>query len=122
MFNVGGGELLVILLVALLVLGPTKLPGAARQVGKLVGELRRISHGFQTEIQNALDDSAEAGARERGRDVARPKYGSGTDDQSVSTAERAGMRDLPAPPAAAPTNGDTASSDAGDSDPPESDQ
>lgn len=56
MFNVTGGEFLIIFLVALIVLGPTKLPEAARQVGKVVGEFRRISSGFQREIQTAMND------------------------------------------------------------------
>jgi sec-independent protein translocase protein TatB len=56
MLNVGGGEFLIILLVALVVLGPQKLPDAARQVGKIVGEFRRISAGFQTEMKSALND------------------------------------------------------------------
>lgn len=56
MFNVGGGEFLIILLVALVVLGPQKLPEAARQVGKVVGEFRRISAGFQREMQTAMKD------------------------------------------------------------------
>lgn len=56
MFNVTGGEFLIIFLVALVVLGPTKLPEAARQVGKIVGEFRRISSGFQREIQSAMND------------------------------------------------------------------
>lgn len=43
MFNVGGMELLVIAVVALVVLGPDKLPGALRQFGTVVGELRRTS-------------------------------------------------------------------------------
>ncbi len=55
MFNVGGGELLVILLVALIVLGPQRLPDAAKQVGRVVGDLRRISSGFQQELKDALD-------------------------------------------------------------------
>ena len=54
MFNVGGGELLVILLVALIVLGPQRLPDAARQVGRVMGDIRRISGGFQQELQDAL--------------------------------------------------------------------
>jgi sec-independent protein translocase protein TatB len=53
-FNVGGQEFLVILLLALLVLGPERLPGAIRTVGRIVGELRRISGGFQTELRDAL--------------------------------------------------------------------
>ena len=43
MFNVGVGELLVILLIALIVLGPDKLPDAARKLGNVMGELRRMS-------------------------------------------------------------------------------
>jgi sec-independent protein translocase protein TatB len=57
MFNVGGGELLVIMLLALIVLGPQKLPGAVRQAGRVMGEVRRISSGFQQELKQALDDS-----------------------------------------------------------------
>jgi len=56
-FNVGGMELIVIGLVALVVLGPDKLPGALRQLGTAVGELRRISRGFQTDLRSALDEA-----------------------------------------------------------------
>ncbi|MGE0794942.1 MAG: Sec-independent protein translocase protein TatB [Acidimicrobiia bacterium] len=56
MFNVGTPELLVILLVALLVLGPNKLPEAARQVGRAMGELRRLSSGFQAELRDAIQE------------------------------------------------------------------
>lgn len=62
MFNVGGGELLVILLVALIVLGPQRLPDAARQVGRVMGDIRRISTGFQQELKDAFD-TADAPAR-----------------------------------------------------------
>ena len=55
MFNVGGGELLVILLIALMVLGPDRLPGFARKAGKVMGDVRRISQGFQSEIRDAMD-------------------------------------------------------------------
>jgi sec-independent protein translocase protein TatB len=62
MFNVGGGELLVIALVALLVLGPQRLPEAARTLGKVVGEVRRLSSGFQREVRDAfeVDEKREA--------------------------------------------------------------
>ena len=55
MGSVGASELLIILLVALLVLGPERLPEAARQVGRAIGELRRMSAGFQAEIRDALE-------------------------------------------------------------------
>jgi len=55
MFNVGGGEILVILLLALLVLGPDKLPGTARKVGRYMNEFRRMTSGFQEEFRQAMD-------------------------------------------------------------------
>src|SRR5687767_12168951 len=60
MFNVGGGELVVIFLVALIFLGPQRLPGAARQVGKFMADMRRMSNGFQSELRNALDEPLQA--------------------------------------------------------------
>lgn len=56
MFNIGGGEFLVIALIALIVLGPQRLPDAARQVGKVMGDLRRMSSGFQNELRGALNE------------------------------------------------------------------
>jgi sec-independent protein translocase protein TatB len=56
MFNVGAGELMVILLIALIVLGPDKLPETARKIGNVMGELRRMSSGFQNEMRSAMDD------------------------------------------------------------------
>ena len=59
MGNLGGGEILVIMLVALLVLGPSKLPEAARQLGKAVAEFRKVSSGFQRELRAALEVEPE---------------------------------------------------------------
>jgi sec-independent protein translocase protein TatB len=56
MFNLGGGEILVILLLALIVLGPQRLPEAARKLGNAVGEVRRMATGFQSEIKAAFDE------------------------------------------------------------------
>lgn len=55
MFNIGGGEMFAILLLALLVLGPERLPKAMGQVGHYVAQLRRMSSGFQEEIKRAMD-------------------------------------------------------------------
>ena len=56
MFNIGAGEFLVILVVALVVLGPERLPGAMRKVGSVIAELRKMSAGFQEELREALDE------------------------------------------------------------------
>jgi len=55
MFNVGGGEILVILLLALIVLGPDKLPDTARKAGRYLHEFRRMTSGFQEEFRQAMD-------------------------------------------------------------------
>jgi Tat protein translocase TatB subunit len=52
--NFGTGEMLVVFLVALIVLGPNKLPDVARQAGKMMAELRRLSSGFQDEMRHAM--------------------------------------------------------------------
>lgn len=55
MFNVGGGEIIVILLLALLVLGPDKLPATAKKVGRFLHEVRRMTSGFEQEVRRAMD-------------------------------------------------------------------
>ena len=68
MGNLGGGEILVILMLGLLVLGPARLAVVARHVGSMVREVRRVTEGFQEEIQDLVEDpSIEALARKRGR-------------------------------------------------------
>jgi Tat protein translocase TatB subunit len=59
MLNVGGPEVLIILLVALIVLGPSKLPEAARQFGKAMAEFRRMSTGFKAELRDALNEPVD---------------------------------------------------------------
>lgn len=54
MFNLGPMEVLVIVVVALVVLGPQRLPDAMRQVGKGVGDLRRWSTQLTGEVQSAF--------------------------------------------------------------------
>jgi Tat protein translocase TatB subunit len=53
MFGVGPEELVLVLIVALLVLGPERLPRMARDVGRIVGELRRTSDQFREEFLQA---------------------------------------------------------------------
>lgn len=61
MFGIGPMELVLILVVALLVLGPKRMPELARTLGKGLGEFRRASHDLREslaldEIQNELRD------------------------------------------------------------------
>jgi sec-independent protein translocase protein TatB len=55
-FNLSGSEIVIILLLALLVVGPERLPEFIRKAGNVYGELRRMSQGFQSELREALDE------------------------------------------------------------------
>ena len=112
MFNIGGGELIVILLIALIVLGPQRLPDAARQLGKAMGDLRRLSTGFQNEMKQALetaDDPTRIAARRNVLAKEEPSTEPPGDDLAAvdDTAptpgpHRAPRRRAPARPATAP--------------------
>ena len=56
MFNLSGSEIIVILLLALVVLGPDKLPDAMRKAGKTFAELKKLSNGFQEEVRKGFED------------------------------------------------------------------
>lgn len=60
MFGLGTWELALILVVALIFIGPNKLPDLARNLGKGMREMRRAMAGFEREVQEAsrLDDRA----------------------------------------------------------------
>jgi sec-independent protein translocase protein TatB len=52
MFNIGPGELIVILILALVLLGPEKLPEMARTVGKGMRELRRATEDLKDQVES----------------------------------------------------------------------
>ncbi|MDF2182967.1 Sec-independent protein translocase protein TatB [Neptuniibacter sp. CAU 1671] len=54
MFDIGFSELLIVAVVALIVLGPEKLPTAVRTVGLWVGKIRRSVASIQSEISEEL--------------------------------------------------------------------
>lgn len=56
MFNLQGSEIIVILLLALVVLGPDKLPDAIRKFTQTYSEFKKMSSGFQSELKSALDE------------------------------------------------------------------
>ena len=55
MFDVGFWEISLILVLALVVIGPERLPGAARQAGLFVGKARRYIEGVRSEVEQELD-------------------------------------------------------------------
>ena len=57
MFNMGMTEMLIIGAIALVVIGPKKLPDLARALGRGMTEFRKATNEFKTTIKDELDDS-----------------------------------------------------------------
>ena len=57
MFDFGAGELLVIGIVALVVIGPKELPGVLRQVGKATGKMRQMAGEFRSQFDEAMREA-----------------------------------------------------------------
>lgn len=55
MFDIGFSELFIVAVIALLVLGPERLPGAVRKVGFIMGKVRASWNGIQDEINRELE-------------------------------------------------------------------
>ena len=99
MGNLGGAELLVILVLGLLVLGPARLGVVAQQIGRLVGQVRRMAGGFQAELRDLVEDpSIEALARERGRQAVEAGPESDVEAGPESDVETASESDVEASP------------------------
>ena len=83
MFGIGSTELLVILVVALLVLGPKNLPKIAHTLGRAMGEFRRVSTEFQRTLHTEIafeEESEKAKARKAEADKAKAASGSSGSD------------------------------------------
>lgn len=57
MFDIGIGELLVIIIVAVVVIGPKDLPLAMRTAGRWIGKMRRISAHFRSGIDTMVREA-----------------------------------------------------------------
>ena len=70
MFDIGFLEMVVIGVLALLVLGPERLPKAARTAGKWIGKAKRMVSQFSSEIDKQLEiDELKAQLKEQGEEL-----------------------------------------------------
>ena len=111
MFNLQGSEIIVILLLALVILGPEKLPDAVRKFAQTYGELKKMGTGFQSELRSVLDEPIRE-MKETARlvqDAADPKKiaEEAAEDsalrEAAKSAERAAITDVPITEAALET-------------------
>ena len=56
--SLGPAEIMVILVVALILLGPNRLPDAGRQVGKAISEVRRWTNEAKREMRSVIGTDA----------------------------------------------------------------
>ena len=54
MFDIGFLELLLVAIIAMVVIGPERLPGAARTVGQTIGKVRRFFNNIQRQIEQEV--------------------------------------------------------------------
>ena len=54
MFNLSGSEIVFLLIIGLVVLGPEKLPNALRKAGRIYGEFKRIASGAESDFRSAF--------------------------------------------------------------------
>lgn len=72
MFGIGMPELLLILAVALIVIGPKKLPDLARSLGKAMGEFKRATNDLKQTIEKETGlDEVRKSITETDRDIRR---------------------------------------------------
>ncbi|MCG6885026.1 MAG: Sec-independent protein translocase protein TatB [Silicimonas sp.] len=72
MFDFGFGELLVIGIVALIVIGPKDLPGVFRELGRFTGKVRRMAREFSRAMEDAADEAGVKDAAKTFRDATNP--------------------------------------------------
>jgi sec-independent protein translocase protein TatB len=82
MFDIGASEVLVIVIVAIIVIGPKELPKALRQAGRWIGKMRRMSNHFRAGLdemvrQAEIEDMEDQWAQ-RNKDIM-AKYPTGSE-------------------------------------------
>jgi Tat protein translocase TatB subunit len=77
MLNIGPQELLIILIIALIVVGPQRLPGLGRSIGRSLRELRNAQDEVKRTIRGNLDDEPPNGSSARPAPSGGPASGVG---------------------------------------------
>ena len=91
MLGVGFPELLLILVVALVILGPQRLPEVARMLGRAYAQLRRASEEFQHTIRQdlaALERQEDADRNKAVAEELRERFAALEDVQTAIIRER----------------------------------
>jgi sec-independent protein translocase protein TatA len=71
-FNIGVPELMLIFIIALIFVGPRRLPEIGRSIGKIMRDLRQMSQEFTVDVMREIDapakETADQDASEKAAD------------------------------------------------------
>ena len=93
--TLGGPEVILILVVALIVFGPRRLPEIGKSMGKMLAEFRKASNDFKRTIEDELE--AEKSRETQPPPVAAPEVTPPVSDVGATDATTAAVPDAPAP-------------------------
>lgn len=110
MFGIGSTELLVILVVALIVLGPKSLANVSRTLGKAMGEFRRVSTDFQRTLNAEAEEEEQKKRKKEAAKAAREAARAEADGTQAAQQSTEQAAEQPEPRAA--DQGMTAAKDA----------
>ncbi len=65
--SIGFGEILIVLVIALVIFGPKRLPEMGRTIGSSMREFRRAASELRSELEVDVDESPRASVAERAR-------------------------------------------------------
>ena len=107
MFDIGFSEIVVIAVVALIVLGPERLPKAARTMGHLFGRLQRYVNDVKSDINREMEleelkklqQEVKSAARDIEQSVSTAVSSVESGARDVEAQLNAGASEAPAPPA-----------------------
>lgn len=93
MFGIGSTELVIILIVALVLIGPSKLPDLMKSLGKGISEFRRMSTDVKSTLEREIEKADEA---KRVEETKKELFGDG-EDKAEAKAQDAAEQAQPAP-------------------------
>lgn len=95
MFDIGASELLLIVIVAVVVIGPKELPLALRTAGRWIGKMRRVSGHFRAGVEAMIREAELADMEKKWREQneaimrANPAPAAGTAESALPDARAA---------------------------------
>lgn len=95
MFGIGTTELLVILVVALIVIGPSKLPDVMRTIGKGLAEFRRVSTDVKSTLEAEVRRAEDDQRKEEVKKEAVPEQNAAKAEKTPEPAPEAARAEVP---------------------------